>query len=335
MDQVRAGAQAQVRIRLLAQVQSRLSVQWKAPATLLALDASTTDDARVLLDTILESVAQALAPRQESLLGEVQVDVERQIRGAQDCTPARLTQFLHNARFGTQSGYDKQHRRVQRKVERLQYAPWVAEQIAGWNRERLEQAILNHLEAALGAWENAWGDLELRRIGSNTLADLDEKTQQGLQEVLGDRALELQAVRVMDLEEPDRRALRSYLGTRVLFNVQRQLMLDTTSRYWVEHLTEIEILRQGIGLQSYAQKDPLAQYKIRAYEMFQDLLRAIQGDVVTGMFTYRPRDLSQVRVNVERRKRPPARGSAAQPQGQRRKQRPKGQRPRKKRSKRR
>jgi preprotein translocase subunit SecA len=141
-------------------------------------------------------------------------------------------------------------------------------------------------------------------------------------------------VRVLDLQQADRQALGRYLGKRVLFNVQRQLMLDTTSRYWVEHLTEIEILRQGIGLQSYAQKDPLAQYKIRAYEMFQDLLRAIQGDVVTGMFTYRPRDLSQVRVGVERRKRPASSTGAARSQGQRRKQKPKGQKPRKRRKRR-
>ena len=64
------------------------------------------------------------------------------------------------------------------------------------------------------------------------------------------------------------------------------------------------------------------------------LLRAIQGDLVTGMFTYRPRDLSQVRVGVDRRKRPSSRGADAQAQGQRRKQRPKGQRPRKRRPRR-
>ena len=138
----------------------------------------------------------------------------------------------------------------------------------------------------------------------------------------------------MDLQGRDREALRRYLGERVLFNVQRQLMLDTTSRYWVEHLTEIEILRQGIGLQSYAQKDPLAQYKLRAYEMFQDLLRAIQGDVVTGMFTYRPRDLAQVRVGVDRRQRPDSRAGDASSPGTGRSQRQKSSRRRKRRKRR-
>ena len=90
-----------------------------------------------------------------------------------------------------------------------------------------------------------------------------------------------------------------------MFNVQRQLMLDITSHYWVEHLTAMEVLRQGIGLQSYAQRDPLAEYKVRAYEMFQDLLLAIQGDLVAAMFTYRPRDLAQVHVGVERKRGAP------------------------------
>jgi preprotein translocase subunit SecA len=219
-------------------------------------------------------------------------------------------------------------------VERLHYSPWVAEQIADWDRERLERAILDHLRAALQAWESAWADLELRRIGSNTLADLDQETQAGLKQILGERVQELQTTRVVDLEDEDKQALRRYLGTRVLFNVQRQLMLDTTSRYWVEHLTEIEVLRQGVGLQSYAQKDPLAEYRVRAYDMFQELLRAIQADVVIGMFTYRPRDLSQVRVGVERRKRPSSQAGETQPQDTRRKQRPKTQKPRKRRKRR-
>jgi preprotein translocase subunit SecA len=309
-------------------------VPWQAPEALLTVDASTTEDAQHLLAAVLDSVTETLAPRQDSLLSEIERDIEAQIRQPDDCSRARIVRFLYQARFGTQSGYDKKHRRVNRRVERFQYGPWVAEQIADWERERLEQAMLDHLEQAIQAWENAWADAELQRIGSRTLAELDQETQQGLKEVFGERADELAAVRVMDLQDSDRQALRRYLGARVLLNVQRQLMLDATSHHWVDHLTEIEILRQGIGLQSYAQRDPLAQYRIRAYEMFQDLLRAIQAEIVTGMFTYRPRDLSQVRVGVERRKRVSSQADAASSQGKRRKQRPKTQKPRKRRKRR-
>jgi preprotein translocase subunit SecA len=150
----------------------------------------------------------------------------------------------------------------------------------------------------------AWGQLEMQRVSANRLSDLDADTQAGLQRVLGaEWFTSWQGVRIADLGPDDSVAVHKYLGQRVMFNVQRQLMLDITSRYWVEHLTAMEELRQGIGLQSYAQKDPLAEYKVRAYEMFQDLLHVIQTDVVTAMFTYRPRDLSQVRVGVERKKR--------------------------------
>jgi preprotein translocase subunit SecA len=146
---------------------------------------------------------------------------------------------------------------------------------------------------------------------------------------------ELHTTRVSDLPAEDLETVRSYLGTRVLFNVQRQLMLEITSRYWVEHLTAMEELRQGIGLQSYAQKDPLAEYRVRAYDMFQDLLQAIQSEVVTAMFTYRPRDLDQVRVGIERRKRPDSNRSpqgGAPSQGQKSGRTPRKRRKRRKRS---
>jgi preprotein translocase subunit SecA len=154
----------------------------------------------------------------------------------------------------------------------------------------------------------------MKRIGANLVADLDQETQTELARILGQEQFSaLSNTRVSDLSAADAEHVCRYLGERVLFNVQRQLMLDITSRYWVEHLTAMEVLRQGIGLQSYAQKDPLAEYRVRAYDMFQELLRAIQSEVATAMFTYRPRDLSQIRVGVERK---PARSRARTEDGQ-------------------
>jgi len=197
-----------------------------------------------------------------------------------------------------------------------------ADASSAWTRDRLEREILDHLQNALAAWETDWARAEMQRISANVLGDLDQDTQTGLQGVLGqDRFAALQNVRVSELATEDVGVIQQYLGERVLFNVQRQLMLDITSRYWVEHLTAMEVLRQGIGLQSYAQKDPLAEYKVRAYDMFQELLRAIQSEVVTAMFTYRPRDLSQVRVGIDRRKQsqstPTSQSRGSRSQGQR------------------
>jgi len=60
----------------------------------------------------------------------------------------------------------------------------------------------------------------------------------------------------------------------------------------------MEALRVSIGLEAYAQRDPLVQYKNRAFGMFRELLDNTRTGVVTRMFIYRPRDLSTVQTSV-------------------------------------
>jgi preprotein translocase subunit SecA len=236
-----------------------------------------------------------------------------------------MLRFLNEVRFGSRTQFDSKHRRVSQRTERFRLTYLVAERAAGWGRDRLEDEVLTHLGDAIAAWEDAWGRRELQRIGAYEWSSLDQETRAGIGEALGGAPFaEPEAKRVSDLSAEQAETVRAYLGRRVLFNVQRQLMLDTTSRYWVEHLTAMEVLRQGIGLQSYAQKDPLAEYKVRAYDMFQELLLAIQSDIVAAMFTYRPRDLSQVRVGVDKgtsRAQPSARRSTSKRSRKRRKKR--------------
>jgi len=69
---------------------------------------------------------------------------------------------------------------------------------------------------------------------------------------------------------------------------------------WVDYLTQMEALRISIGLEAYAQRDPLVQYKSRAYALFQELLANIRLSIVSKMFTFRPRDLSSVQTTVSR-----------------------------------
>lgn len=308
MDQVRVLAQAQARARTLAQVQVRTGVEWAAAESWVY-----EADERALLSAIVEAIGKVLAQQAEKLAQEIDAEIEARIRRKADDTPSGLVQFLQNVCFGTRTQFDRQHRRVSERVERFQFAYWVAEQIADWDRDRIRREVLAHLRDALDAWERAWAQTEMQRISASQVADIDDETRAGLERALGpERFSDLSGTRIADLSPEDEEAVARYLGQRVLFNVQRQLMLDITSRYWVEHLTSMEVLRQGIGLQSYAQKDPLAEYKVRAYEMFQDLLKAIQSDIVTAMFIYRPRDLSQVRVGVDRKKREPVLSAQAQ-----------------------
>jgi len=61
--------------------------------------------------------------------------------------------------------------------------------------------------------------------------------------------------------------------------LSRILLLSTIDRLWVEHLTILDDLREGIGLRAYGQKDPLVEYKSEAYQMFQELTTNIQRSV--------------------------------------------------------
>jgi preprotein translocase subunit SecA len=71
-------------------------------------------------------------------------------------------------------------------------------------------------------------------------------------------------------------------------------MLSVVTSQWVDYLTAIEDLRTGIGLQAFGQRDPLVEYKRRAYAMFQDLLGNIRSQVVMYVFTYQYRGLARL-----------------------------------------
>ncbi len=109
-------------------------------------------------------------------------------------------------------------------------------------------------------------------------------------------------------------------GAQAFNNLLRELMLSVVTNLWVEYLTEIEALREGIGLQAFGQRDPLVEYKRRAYEMFQDLYARIRSQVVSYIFTYQYRGFAKLESedrNVPRvEKTPVAAPTRQMPQAQ-------------------
>jgi preprotein translocase subunit SecA len=77
-------------------------------------------------------------------------------------------------------------------------------------------------------------------------------------------------------------------GPEVMRTVERHIMLAVIDRLWVEHLTEMDDLREGVGLQAYAQKDPLVVYRTEGFRMFQSLIAHIQHDVVHTIYRVQP-----------------------------------------------
>jgi preprotein translocase subunit SecA len=70
-------------------------------------------------------------------------------------------------------------------------------------------------------------------------------------------------------------------GMRVL---ERLVLLRVIDTLWVEHLTAVDDMRRGIGLRAYSQRDPLNEFKVEAYRMFDELKSTIRQDVSTTVF---------------------------------------------------
>jgi preprotein translocase subunit SecA len=70
--------------------------------------------------------------------------------------------------------------------------------------------------------------------------------------------------------------------------VERHVLLMVIDKLWVDHLTAMDDLRQGVGLQAYGQKDPLVVYKTEGYRAYAQLLQNIQHDVVRALYRVQP-----------------------------------------------
>ncbi len=74
------------------------------------------------------------------------------------------------------------------------------------------------------------------------------------------------------------------LGSESMRQIEQLLMLEVLDRRWVRHLTDLDVLREGIGLQAVAQQNPLVAYKKEAFDMFVELLDSIEEDIVTRIY---------------------------------------------------
>ena len=165
------------------------------------------------------------------------------------------------------------------------------------------------------------GQAELRRLGGTRLADLEDGVKGELQAALGETTFQqhAEAGPISGLPADVRDAVAAGLGSTLLTEFHRRLLLSVGDRLWIEYLTQMEALRTAIGLEAYGQRDPLVQYKSRAVDMFRGLLSSIRSGVVSRMF--------RVQVAAPQRAQPPPRperkpqGAADEAQPQRKKKR--------------
>lgn len=94
-------------------------------------------------------------------------------------------------------------------------------------------------------------------------------------------------------------AVEERFGEETMRQVERHVLLSVIDRLWVEHLTGMDELREGVGLQAYGQRDPLVVYKTEGYRLFGKLLENIRHDVVHTIYRVQPAIAEQpVRTRV-------------------------------------
>ena len=76
----------------------------------------------------------------------------------------------------------------------------------------------------------------------------------------------------------------SEIGAEQMRSIEKAVILQTTDMAWMNHLDEIDYLREGIGLRGYGQRDPLIEYKREAFAMFSGLLESVRSNIVNTIF---------------------------------------------------
>jgi preprotein translocase subunit SecA len=260
-----------------------------------------------ICDQIEAAAEDTLERRRERLAGKdgaIQHDLEpllAKLPAAGGYTDAMLVDLLMHMSTGARGAFDKRtHRRITVVTTRLNYAYYVARLIAQRDSADLAADVMSHLEEAQNALRIVLGESEWARLSANTPASLDERTQTGLRQALGDVAYDQVAAHPLSALGEDKRAIViEELGRRILTEAYRQLLLGVITELWVDYLTQMEALRISISLESYAQRDPLVQYKSQAYELYQTLLTNTRIGVISRMFSVRARQTATVQEAAE------------------------------------
>ena len=149
-------------------------------------------------------------------------------------------------------------------------------------QEMLGEQLSEILHTTLGDGRPADWDVDglLAEVGTilpppEDLMDYDRLTRMGL-----DRIEDILLTHAESLYGQ----MEEMVGREAMSEIERRLMLQAIDANWVQHLTTMENLRQGIGLYAYGQRDPLVMYKKQGMEQFQNLQSKIQSDIAHMVF---------------------------------------------------
>ena len=124
-------------------------------------------------------------------------------------------------------------------------------------------------------------DVDLNRLGRRLypiipvrpLSEKDLQSGADATELLTERAHQLYEDRAAEMPDPEQ-----------IRELERVVLLKVIDRKWMDHIDNMEILREGIGLTAYGQRNPLVEYKMAGFDMFDEMIQNINEDTIRLMY---------------------------------------------------
>ena len=93
-------------------------------------------------------------------------------------------------------------------------------------------------------------------------------------------------------------AKEELFGAEIFREVERSILLQTVDRHWMEHIDTMDDLKGSVGLQAYAQRDPVNEYRLQGFEMFEEMVADIRAEMMRILLSAVPRTQAVQRVQV-------------------------------------
>ena len=106
-----------------------------------------------------------------------------------------------------------------------------------------------------------------------TVETVKGKRKDEMKHIIKEEAVKLYEEKEAEFPEPEQ-----------LRELERVVLLKSIDSKWMDHIDDMEILRQGIGLAAYGQRDPVVEYKMSAFDMFNNMISAIQEDTLRMLY---------------------------------------------------
>jgi preprotein translocase subunit SecA len=153
-------------------------------------------------------------------------------------------------------------------------------------RGMIDDVVTAYVVAATEGFPEEW-DLDRLWLALKTLYPVTFSEEQLLEEAGGDRgdlSRDFLLSRIKEDAQAQYDQRESELGSEVMRELERRVLLSVLDRKWREHLYEMDYLREGIGLRAYSQRDPLVEYQREGFDLFAVMMDGIKEESVGYLF---------------------------------------------------